>query len=339
MLLLALTEGANASPAPTPEGGEDAGDWMVDFFNGLPGFIEHGVLILASILVVVAIFILGFAMWRRMMSASLVVRPFLDGAVGVKVGPGMASLVEERLVGALRRKRRGRAGYDLDRVAIDIELLTEDNDLSKAVERLADVPQLKIVGALMALIERMLPSRGLTAAGELLPGGSDGVGVALALYKGSRLRARSSLWEDEVSLWFPGDGRRALGAATDRSGNGSQAGEEEAGESETGESNGREGPDHAAHYGLAAPAAWWVQYEAARVFDRNVSLITNSAQSFALVGVALARERQGGIDEAEDAYAGALVLDPNNVAALFNLAQLLARRHRAHAPAALLLVR
>lgn len=322
MFSLALTEAAQAPPPPASESGKDVGDSLVDFFNGLPTFIEHGMLVLVSVLVVVAIVTLGVAMWRRMMSASLVVRPFLDGAVGVKVGPGMASLVEERLVGALRRKRRGKAGYDLDQVAIDIELLAEDNDLSKAVERLADVPQLRVVGALMAVIERMLPSRGLTAAGELLPGGSDGVGVALALYKGSRLRARSSLWEDEVSLWFPGDGRR--GAGED---------DEEARASARGDS------DHAAHYGLAAPAAWWVQYEAARVFDRNVSLITNSAQSFALVGVALARERQTSIEEAEDAYAGALALDPNNVAALFNLAQLLARRHRAHAPAALLLVR
>lgn len=318
MLLLAAAGGAAASPQPPAEGGErDAGDFIVDLFNNLPKFIEHGVLFLVSVLLVIAIALLGYAVWRRMMSASLVVRPFLDGAVDVKVGAGMASLVEERLVGALRRKGRGDAGYDLDRVDIDIELLAEDDDLAKAMERLADVPQLRLVGALIALIERMLPSRGLSAAGELLPAGGKGVGVALALYKGSRLNSRSSLWEHEVSLWFPGEGRG--GPRSERSASSA--------------------PDHAAHYGLAAPAAWWVQYEAARIFDRHVSLVTNSAPSFSLVGVALAHERQGNVEDAEDAYASALTLDPGNVAALFNLGQSLARKHRSHAPAALLLFR
>jgi hypothetical protein len=297
MLTLAAVEGAAAasqsaanaatSSPPVESGGSDIGDFILNLLNGLPGFIEHGLLVLASILVVIALAILMLAMWKRMMSASLTVRPFLDGAVEVKVGAGMASLVEERLVGALRRKGRGHAGYDLDRVAIDIELLAEDNDLAKAMERLADVPQLKVVGALMALIERMLPSRGLLAAGELLPAGRKGVGVALALYEGSRLRARSSLWEREVSLWFPGDGKNSTASTSEELGGDEKAGSREP----AGDSNGLGDDDHAAHYGLAAPAAWWVQYEAARVFDKNVSLVTNSAPSFSLVGVGLAHER------------------------------------------------
>ena len=301
-------EGAAAASPPTESGGSDVGDFFVNLFNSLPGFIERGLLVLASLLVVIALAILAMAMWKRMMSASLAVRPFLDGAVEVKVGPGMASLVEERLVGALRRKGRGHAGYDLDQVAIDVELLADDNDLSKAMERLADVPQLRVVGALMALIERMLPSRGLSAAGELLPAGRKGVGVALALYEGGRLRARSSLWEHEVSLWFPGDGRNSVASTSDMQGDGEKSASDESGSESSGQD--RVDGDHAAHYGLAAPAAWWVQYEAARAFDKNVSLVTNSAPSFSLVGVGLAHERQAGIRDAEDAYASALVLDP-----------------------------
>ncbi len=245
----------------------------------------------------------------------------------------MASLVEERLVGALRRKDLVEAGYDLDQVAIDIELLAEDNDLSKAMERLADVPQFKLVVAVMDLMERLLPARGLAAAGELLPAGRDGAGVSLALYQGNRLTARSSLWEEDVSLWFPGEGGSA-GSKKQMNTKSKQA-ETEKGSVSTDESL----PDPSPHYGLAAPAAWWVQYEAARVLDQNVSLVTNSAPSFSLVGIGLARERQGRVRAAEDAYASALDHDPDNVAALFNLAQLLAREHALYLPAALLLVR
>ncbi|HET7484788.1 MAG TPA: KTSC domain-containing protein [Solirubrobacterales bacterium] len=215
-------------------------------------------------------------------------------------------------------------GYDLDQAAIDIELLAEDNDLAKAMERLADVPQLKIVVAVVSLMERLLPSRGLSAAGELLPAGADGAGVSIALYQGNRLTARSSLWEDEVNMWFPREGVSAKQAKSEKS------------EKLTLPSGG-ESPS--SHYGLAAPVAWWVQYEAARVLDSNVSLVTNSAPSFSLVGIGLARERQRHVRDAGAAYSSALAHDPDNVAALFNLAQLLAREHGLYAPAALLLVR
>lgn len=140
-----------------------------DSVSGLSTFVQHSALLLASILIVIGIAILAVTMCKRLVSASLVVRPFIDDAIEVKVGPGVASLVEERLMGALRRKGHGEETYDLDRVAIDIELLAGDKDLSKAITQLVDVPQLKVVGALMALVERMLPSRGLSATGELLP--------------------------------------------------------------------------------------------------------------------------------------------------------------------------
>jgi hypothetical protein len=329
---IAAVSGGTEVPGGASDGGEDLGDWIVEAARAMPGIAEAAAILLISCLVVIALAMLAVTMSKRVLRASLVVRPFIDGAVGVKVGAGMASMVEERLVGALRRKDLVEADYDLDQVAIDIELLAEDNDLSKAMERLADVPQFKLVVAVMDLMERLLPARGLAAAGELLPAGRDGAGVSLALYQGNRLTARSSLWEDEVSLWFPGGSgrtrsdRRAKARAqgqTDRNG---QSAEDDA-------------LDPSPHYGLAAPAAWWVQYEAARVLDQNVSLVTNSAPSFSLVGIGLARERQGRVRAAEDAYASALDHDPDNVAALFNLAQLLAREHALYVPAALLLVR
>lgn len=320
MGLVAGVAGTTAPSAPA-EGGKDIGDWIVEGANLLPGIAEAAAIVLVSFLIVIAIVMLAVTMSKRVTRAALVVRPFTDEAVGVKVGTGMASLIEERLVGALRRKDRIEAGYDLDQVAIDVELLAEDNDLSKAVERLADVPQFQLVVAVMDMMERLLPSRGLSAAGELLPAGPDGTGVALALYKGSRLAARSSMWADEVSLWFPGE---SGGVST---------------EPAAANPDQDSGSDPSPHYGLAAPAAWWVQYEAARALDSDVSLVTNSAPSFSLVGIGLARERQRQMRDAEDAYASALTHDPANVAALFNLAQLLAREHALYLPAALLLVR
>lgn len=136
--------------------------------------------------------------------------------------------------------------------------------------------------------------------------------------------ARSSLWESEVKLWLPG-------AAPEQ--------EEETKKKTRKTTKKPDRSDPSPHYGLAAAAAWWVQYEAGKVFDRNVALVTKSAPSFSLVGIALASERKREPREAADSYARALALDPENVAALFNLALLLARRHECHAPAALLLVR
>lgn len=324
MWLTAAANGGTSVPAPTAGQGKDLGDLINEGAQIVPRIAEAAAVLLVSALVLIALIALVVVMWRRAMKASLAVRPFLDGAVGVKVGPGLASMVEERLVGALRRKDWVEDGYDLDRVAIDIELLTEDNDLAKAMERLADVPQLKHVVAVMNLTERLLPSRGLSAAGELLPAGRDGVGVSLALYQGSRLTSRSSLWGDEVKLWLPDE---RDGAQTEVS------------EPVSSENDEADPSDPAPHYRLAAPAAWWVQYEAARVLDQNVSLITNSAPSFALVGIGLAREREGELPAAEEIYASALEHDPDNVAALFNLAQLLAKEHALYLAAALLLVR
>ena len=258
----------------------------------------------------IALGLLAFTMWKRVRRISLVIRSFGDAAVPSKVGAGVAALVEERLVGALRRKEKVRDGYELDLVVTDVDLLTEDDDLAKALERLADVPQLQIVVGVLDLIERLLPSRGLAAAGQLLPAGAQGAGISLALYEGNRLTARSALWEKEVNTWLPGEEDEGTGM----------------------------GDDPSPYYRLAYPAAWWLQHEAARVLDSNASQITTSGRSFALVGLGLSRERLGKPREAEEAYSRALRHDPDNVAALVNLAQLLARNRYSYAPAALLLM-
>jgi hypothetical protein len=271
----------------------------------------------------IALTLLTFTMWKRMRRASLVVRAFNDSAVPAKVGPAVGALVEERLIGALRRKNQVRDGYELDLVITDVDLLSADNDLFKAVGRLADVPQFQIVVGILDLIERLLPSRGLVAGGELLPVGDQGAGISLALYRRNQLTARTALWRAEVETWMPDSGRR----------------ETQGRRLSFGRSPGPATDDNpSAYYDLAYPVASWVQYEAARVLDANVSQITTSGRSFALAGFGLSCERLGNPREAEDSYATALKHDYDNVAALFNLAQRLARDKQLYAPATLLLI-
>lgn len=291
---------------------DDVATWVWEIATHVPQLAQDATRGILYGLVLVALFLIALTMWKRMRRVSLIVRAFIDGAVNQKIGPGIAAMIEERLVGALRRKEAVQNGYELDFVTTDIDLLTEDNNLAKALERLADVPQFQLVVGVLDLIERLLPSRGLAAAGELLPQGTRGVGISLALYEGNRLTSRSSLWEKEVDTWLPG---------------GEQDEEEGTGGTST------------PYYKLAYPAAWWIQYEAARVLDTDASQVTASGRSFALVGLGLSRERIGRPKEAEEAYARALTHDADNVAALVNLAQLLARNHEAYSPAAMLLMR
>lgn len=301
----------------------DLATWLGEAAEHVPKVLQVVAIAALYGIGLVALTLLAFSMWKRVRRVSLIVRAFTDGGVRTKVGPGVGALVEERLVRSLRKKDQIHDGYELDLVITDVDLLSEDNDLAKAMERLADVPQFQMVIGVLDLVERLLPSRGLAAAGDLLPVGDMGAGISLALYEGNRLTARTALWQDEVKTWLPdGAGRAESWRQTLTRSEGSATG------------------NASAYYDLAGPAAWWVQYEAARALDGGVSRVTSSAESFALVGLGLLQEGGPGSDKkSEEAYASALKHDFDNVAALFNLAQLLSRNRKLYAPAALLLIR
>ena len=181
--ILAAAAGTGGA-TPTADG-KDFGDRITDAADLVPKLaVAIGALLLVGLGAVV-LFAFLKTTWRRMTRASLVVRIFQDGAVESKVGAGVAGLIEERLIGALRRRAHAPDGFDLDLVVTDVELLAEENDLAKAVERLAGVPQFQVMVGILHIVERLLPSRGLSTAGELLPPGSEGAGVALALYEGN----------------------------------------------------------------------------------------------------------------------------------------------------------
>lgn len=251
-------------------------------------------------LAAIALLALGIVVYLRWRRASLVVRAFADAAVKPALGAGISALVERQLVGLSRRGEQSHDGLDLDFVVADVELLAEDEQLAGAVGSMAEVPQLGLVMALLELGDRLIPSHRLAVGGELLPAGSQGAGISLALYRRNGVRARGVLWYAQVRDWMPG----AAPLEDDEN---------------------VQPEDPSPYYDLAAPAASWVQYEAARSINSNVSLITTDARSFALMGTGIALQRKEKPLRAMDAYAQALAVDPENVAALTNLGNLIAR--------------
>jgi tetratricopeptide (TPR) repeat protein len=253
---------------------------------------------LFTILLVFFVAIALVVIFRARQRGSLVVRPFADGAVSPSIGAGVAGLVGDRLVGLGRRGEQSHDGIDLDFVVADLELLAEDEELADAVGSMAEVSQLGLAIALLEFADRFLPSSRLAVGGELLPAGPAGPGLSLALYRRNGIRARGTLWHDEVKDWLPAAAGGGGGGGAD---------------------------DPSPYYALAGPAAWWVQYEAARSIDSSASMITDSARSFALMGAGIALQRDEDSFAALSAYSQALEIDAGNVAALTNMANLAAR--------------
>lgn len=250
---------------------------------------------------------------RTRLRNSLVVKPFADKAVKSSVGAAVAGLVGDRLAALGRRAERSHDGLDLDFVVADLELMAEDEDLAAAVGSMAEVPQLTLAIALLEFGDRFLPTNRLSVGGELLPAGPKGPGLSLVLYRRNGVRARGTLWHEEVRDWLPAAIGEEEGAVED--------------------------DDPSPYYALAKPAAWWVQYEAARNIDAGAGMVTSSARSFALMGAAIALERDDDPTAALRAYLQALAVDPDNVAALNNLANLVARLTGLYAIAIVLLER
>ena len=152
------------------------------------------------------------------------------------------------------------------------------------------------------VVDRAFLQRRLSAVGELLPEGAAGCGVALSLFKRKKLEARGTLWEKPAVRPNPGadDGPSVV----------------------------------ARYYGLAAAAAAWVQFEASRVLDDRVGLITSSAESFSLLSAGIDEHRAAASTQepkryrvAAKKYTEALKIDRENVAALVNLSVVDARRN------------
>ena len=272
------------------------------FFDYLPTFpIQLGSLVL---MLAVGLGLLALLRSVVLRKATLVVRAFADGALDKKVGSAFGGLVEEQLIGFWQTGQRARDdGYNLDLVVANVELLAQDEALGDAVGELAQVPQLQLVAGVVAFVDRAFLQRRLSAVGELLPEGAAGCGVALSLFKRKKLEARGTLWEKPAVRPNPGSGRT--------------------------------GPSVVArYYGLAAAAAAWVQFEASRVLDDRVGLITSSAESFSLLSAGIDEHRAAASTQepkryrvAAKKYTEALKIDRENVAALVNSSVVDARRN------------
>jgi tetratricopeptide (TPR) repeat protein len=278
------SECAVAGLAP-PEKGSDAGkSWVATANDWIEQHLKFLGLVLGTVLIGFAFVLIGALVWRRH-KPSLSVEAFEDGAIEPKVGSTVAALVEKRLLDVFRVHRAASEEPQLDVVAADVEILAANKDLETALGGLAEVSQLKLLVAVLGLVDRIWGTH-LTAKGELAPKGRDGYGVVLALQseKGG-LEARGAVWSNE--------GWRGQGNPNP-------------------------------YYELAEPAAAWVQYETACNLNAGVRLITRDAQSFSLMSLGLMEQRALREAEAIEQYAAALRRDPENFVALFNLGGILA---------------
>jgi len=302
------------APAPAPQPDDQGGggsSWVDEWSGRLPKVI----LALGS-LALAAFVVLGFALLvitaaRRLFRPSLTIKPFADTGVEAKVGAVVAALVERKLIDLSRKGRRSGDAFQLDLVIANVELLARDENLATAVGGLADVSQLKVVVAVLALVDRLFGRRALVAEGELMPEGEKGRGLVLALYRHNELRARDAHWLPSPAPAIPWPPLETVAANAPA--------------------------DPEPYYRLAGRAASWVQFEAARSLDSHVALMTDRAESFRLLADGLARHREGEIALAARAYAESLAVDPGNVAALVNLALLLARYEHEYVAALVLL--
>jgi tetratricopeptide (TPR) repeat protein len=286
---------AGLTAPPEAKSARDRSAEWLDYLGKVPGAIGAVILIVAIPVALVAMAII----WWRRRKPSLVVRKFVDGAMDdkAKVGAAVGSLVEQRLLAV--REANATAGesiYELDLVRLDVELLAEEEDLDSAVGSVSEIPQLGPFLALLAMFEKTAARKRYAVGGELMPEGSDGYGLSLALYRKNSVEARHALWSKQVKDWAPGHKQIAGGVDTAKP-----------------------------YYPLAEPAAAWVQYQAGRALDANLGRITTSAESFALASTGLRLQRAGDYGSALVAYAQALFYDADNVAALFNASYVLGR--------------
>lgn len=310
---------AGLGPAEKEKGFRDHVGDAIDYLPKIPEALGSALVLLGALL-------LAWYLVRLRRRASLTVKAFTDGGVAAKVGAGFGALVEERLLRVVRKGRRARnVTYDLDLVSPDIELIAEEEDLAEAVGSMAEIPQLQIVVAMVAFIDRLAGARRLAVGGELLPQGDAGHGVAIALFQRNAVQARAALWEQEVKEWMP-----LRPPPPPKPSPGSPPGSTK----EPPEPP----PDPRPYYRLAAAAASWGQYETARALHKGVEILTGSGESFALTSLALERHREGKLLTAAELYTRALDYDRDNVAALVNLAAVLTRISNNYFPASVALL-
>ncbi|HEY4097978.1 MAG TPA: hypothetical protein VGM33_20820 [Baekduia sp.] len=295
--------------APADDHGtwHDVGD-VIDYAPKVPTALGAVLLIL---LVAIGAFLLLVALVRRR-QPSLVVNDLADGAIDPKIGAAVTALMQRRLIGLRKRSKDQGDGYDLDLIVADVELLTKDEDLSDAVGALASVPQLQLLAAILAFVDRLVLKKGrLVADGDLLPAGGHGAGIAIGLRQRNGLSASDVIWADELDGWeAPAPAVPTPPPPAPAPGDPAAAGPP---------------PDPDPYYRLSVPAAAWVQYQASCALNSSVEVLTTDPRSFALVSVGLRLHGEDKVLQAAELYVRALEVDPDNVPALVNLGMVVAR--------------
>ena len=215
------------------------------------------------------------------------------GALGAPAGAAAAGEdFSALLVDALPRVSVGSAAFPFDRVSGESE--TEQN-VAKGAEFLAGIPQTKLLGTVVKLLTPMFRSRSAEISGRLVPDGDAGVGVAMTV-TGDRGRLSHSvaLWEDTYDAAPGGDGA-------------------------------------ARFLRLVPPAAVWARWHLAPALDAD-GQDGDAWQADAMFAAGEAWQANSDNVRAGVCYAKVLALDPDHLAAEYNLA-LLEVRSGAYAPA------
>jgi hypothetical protein len=177
---------------------------------------------------------------------------------------------------------------------------TEGSALNAISDAIKEVPEVKWLAPLLRLVGTVLPRQTLVVHGDVFPAGQRGRGLALALAQsGGGVSVTERLWEQ---TYDPRVGS-AAGPGT---------------------------PESRAEglHRLGVAAAAWVVYQvldAEGTRGEKELLGTKDWHSYAYFRAGLECHEGGHVDQAQALYTRALERDPNNLAAVLNLAVLTAR--------------
>ena len=203
----------------------------------------------------------------RRLAPRLAIQDFSDAK-------GFTALVRDGLV-----RYRGDEPYRLDR-------MTARQSLGDRLSEIEAVdPAVKTLGAVLSIVEQLMPRAWFTATGSVQDKHISGEGATVIL-DGPRDPRSATLW---------------LGAThtTD-----------------------------ADHQPLAVPVAAWIDYEVHSQLTELAGI--GDGESYALLQGGLDCERRGDVTNAERLYASAKAVDPTNLPAITNLANLKARGREAY---------
>lgn len=286
-------------------GDESRADEVASWLEGVPGSLETalkwGIPLLVALLVVAVLVWMGLrtlavvssrarrtlefvgdhtglSLLRKVAQPELSVDVF-EGGDSKEVGRAFSTLLTQ----ALPLKTGKEAEFPFDRVAVGS---TEDQLAADEIGALAkDIPQAKLLGAVLQYAARFFRRRTIKVKGHLIPAaGNRGVGIALSIEgNGMRSECRRTIWGEEFDPKPGGDG-------------------------------------DVRWLRLVPAATVWARWQLRREMEAEEELDSEGWLADALFQSGVQWQARSDLDRAEALYAGALEQDPGLLPALHNLA-------------------